>query len=52
MLADFCRQRWLLNRLDKPGILDEIIQAHSRLSNTTWRPSHLPGKIESIEGQA
>jgi len=24
MLADFWRQRWLLNRLEKPGILDEV----------------------------
>ena len=24
MLADFWRRRWLLNRLDKPGILDEV----------------------------
>lgn len=24
MLADFWRERWLLNRLEKPGILDEV----------------------------
>jgi hypothetical protein len=24
MLSDFWRQRWLLNRLEKPGILDEV----------------------------
>ena len=24
MLADFWRQRWLLNRLEKPGILEEV----------------------------
>ncbi len=24
MLADFWRRRWVLNRLDKPGILDEV----------------------------